>query len=117
MNKAPILRSMGHAIYGEGFSYLDFEEDELDVEVESNGAVISFKKNPLSLQDLDAELHNLVEGTWDWKVTQTLPDSFEVTFPSRAILLMSAHSGRLFPPLNGSEADIWLADAHPVTRD
>jgi hypothetical protein len=29
---------MGHTISGEGFFYLDFEEDKLDAEVESNGA-------------------------------------------------------------------------------
>lgn len=104
---------MGQAIPGEGFFYLDFEDSESDMEVDSNEAIISFTGVGLSIQDLEAELRHLVEA-WDWRVRQIDPLQFSVTFPSRDLLTMSTRCGKLFLPLHDTEASIRLAESDPA---
>jgi hypothetical protein len=52
-------------VAGESFFSLDFEEDEDEEELVSNGAIISFGAVSLSARELDMELHHLVEVEWD----------------------------------------------------
>jgi hypothetical protein len=53
---------MGQAVAGESFFSLDFEEDEEEEELTSNGAIISFGAVTLAAKELDRELHHLVEA-------------------------------------------------------
>jgi hypothetical protein len=108
---------MGHAIFGEGFFYLDFEEGGDEETEASNAAVLSFDRLPLSARDLEAELHHLIGIDWDWKVTQVAAKEFTVLFPSQDCLRMSARSGKLFFPLSNSTTNMKLADVDPAPAD
>ncbi|KAK1615083.1 hypothetical protein QYE76_020600 [Lolium multiflorum] len=101
-------------VAGESFFTLEFKEDEEEVEGMYNGAVISFKHVVLSAQDLNRELHHLVEADWDWKVEEMVAHEFSVVFPSRESLQISARSGWLFLPLSWTVADIRLTDSDPA---
>ncbi|XP_051177789.2 uncharacterized protein [Lolium perenne] len=115
--RQPSLRVLGQAVAGESFFSLDFEEDDDEEELVSNGAIISFRAVSLSARELDRELHHLVEAEWDWQVQTLLGHSFAVTFPSRETLRMSTRSGKLYLPLSGTVADIRLADADPAPAE
>jgi hypothetical protein len=115
--RQPSLRVLGQAVAGESFFSLDFEEDDDEEELVSNGAIISFGAVSLSARELDRELHHLVEAEWDWQVQTLLGHSFAVTFPSRETLRMSTRSGKLYLPLSGTVADIRLADADPAPAE
>ncbi|CAM0944954.1 unnamed protein product [Alopecurus aequalis] len=104
------LRLYGQAISGEGFFYLDFEEDEGDEVGASLAAVISFSGMALSAADLKVELSHLVECQWDWQLTQLSRLEYQVEFPSRDMLELCTRSGRLFLPLSNSSASIRLAE-------
>jgi hypothetical protein len=80
----------------------------------SNGAVISLKHVVLSARNQNRELHQLVEADWDGQVEETAAHEFSVVFPSRKSLQISAHSGRLFLPLNGTVVNIRLVDSDPA---
>lgn len=58
---------MGHAIPGEGFYCLQYEEyEDEDVGVQTaNAAIISTDPGLLSVCILEGELKHLVEGGWD----------------------------------------------------
>jgi hypothetical protein len=77
----------------------------------SNGVVISLKHVVLSARNQNRELHQLVEADWDGQVEETAAHEFSVVFPSRKSLQISAHSGRLFLPLNGTVVNIRLVDS------
>ncbi|KAM0830857.1 hypothetical protein ACQ4PT_065941 [Festuca glaucescens] len=115
--RQPSLRVLGQAVAGESFFSLDFEEDDDEEELVSNGAIISFGAVSLSARELDRELHHLVEAEWDWQVQALLGHSFAVTFPSRETLRMSTRGGKLYLPLSGTVADIRLADADPAPAE
>ncbi|CAM0876712.1 unnamed protein product [Alopecurus aequalis] len=110
----PALLLMGQAIAGEGFFYLDFEDEEDDAGGASNDAVVSFNGMGLSAPDLEAELRHLVECAWDWRVRQVADRQFSVVFPTAETLKMCTRSGRLFLPLSNTEASIRLADSDPA---
>lgn len=104
---------MGQAIRGEGFYYLDFEDDEQNEAEASNVTIISFTRQGLSATELE-ELQHLVECVWDWKVQSLSPTEFSVVFPSQDTLKLSTRSGRLFLPLSEITAKIRLADSDPA---
>ncbi|KAF7102503.1 hypothetical protein CFC21_103629 [Triticum aestivum] len=100
--KSLMLQTMGHAIPGEGFFCLQFEEedDEDSGVLGGNAAIISADPGTLSQQILEDELRNLVEGAWDWQVVQISEAEFTVVFPSLDMLWMATRSGKLFLPHN-----------------
>lgn len=107
--KTLALQTMGHAISGEGFYYLQFEEDEDEPTssfVDGNRAVITAPPGKLSMRMLEAELHHLFEDKWDWKVEQLGDDMFLVVFLTADMLLMVTCSGKLYLSLNNVIADI-----------
>ncbi|KAK1630378.1 hypothetical protein QYE76_004693 [Lolium multiflorum] len=115
--KEPELSMMGHAISGEGFFYVDFEEDDDEEDDLSNSAIITFPGVALTAAGLEQELRHLVEGDWDWQVRALGEREFAVVFPSRATLTFSARSGKLYLTLCGTVVDIKLADADPAPAE
>ncbi|KAK1614885.1 hypothetical protein QYE76_020402 [Lolium multiflorum] len=115
--KEPELSMMGHAISGEGFFYVDFEEDDDEEDDLSNSAIITFPGVALTAAGLEQELRHLVEGEWDWQVRALGEREFAVVFPSKDTLTFSARSGKLFLTLCGTVVDIKLADADPAPAE
>jgi hypothetical protein len=56
---------MGHDISGEGFFYVDFEDEDDEDDDLSNATIITFPGVALTAAGLEQELHHLVEGDWD----------------------------------------------------
>jgi hypothetical protein len=69
-------------------------------------AVVQFLSAPLSDSHLSNELKHLVDDGWDWQVVKVSESEFSACFPSWETLWMSTHSGKIFLPLNQSEAKI-----------
>jgi hypothetical protein len=59
---AAVIASHGTSGGRESFFSLDFEEDEEEEGLASNGAIISFGAVTLAAKELDRELHHLVEA-------------------------------------------------------
>lgn len=104
------MRTMGHAIQGEGFYCLQFVEDAADAAlpaaVEGNVALITAAAGVLPRRVLDAELANLVDGDWDWKVAARGEGVFAVTFPTAEMLTLATRSGKLYLSINDITVDI-----------
>jgi hypothetical protein len=98
---------MGHAISGEGFFYVDFDDEDEEDNL-SNTAIITFPGVALTATGLEQELCHLVEGDWDWQVRALGAREFSVVFPSRDMLMISARSGKLFLTLCSTVVDIKL---------
>ncbi|KAM0931120.1 hypothetical protein ACQ4PT_000521 [Festuca glaucescens] len=75
--------------------------------------VISFKVDPLSVSDLEAELKHMMSESWDWKVGKMSDAEFLVEFPSLETLRMSTRNGRLYLPIKEREAEIREAFLEP----
>jgi hypothetical protein len=76
-------------------------------------AIIKFNTSPLSAVQLDAELKDLVDDRWDWKVCRVSETEFTVVFPSQATLRMGSRRGKLSLPLSKVEVDIREASLDP----
>jgi hypothetical protein len=104
---------MGHAIRGGGCFAIEVEPLPEQGTGDDFSAIIKFNTPPLLAVQLDAELKDLVDDRWDWRVCRVSEIEFSVVFPSQATLRMGTRRGKLSLPLSKIEVDIREAFLDP----
>lgn len=94
------------------------EEEEV---IPPNAASLVITEREATVESLKADLNDMWESEWDWKINQARKNCFSVVYPSAAALRMSKKSGtfslsisehkaEVGEPLVGPQATSWLQE-------
>ncbi|KAK1693140.1 hypothetical protein QYE76_009837 [Lolium multiflorum] len=96
-----------------GFFCCDVPEEEMHQPV-ANAATVIIEGRSLSEEELDGELKDLVDETWDWQVRKINDTDFAVVFPSKESLRMAIRGGGPTLPTSKCKALVTVPTGDPL---
>ncbi|KAK1669488.1 hypothetical protein QYE76_057647 [Lolium multiflorum] len=96
-----------------GFFCCEVPEEEMHQPVANAATVIIEDKNQ-SEEEVDAELKDLVDETWDWQVRKLNETDFLVVFPSKESLRMAIRGGGPTLPTSKCKALVMVPTGDPL---